>query len=99
MNSLVNELRMDSNRLATTLVTDKDYSDFDIFSTKYQGKPAPPKTDRGGDAAPVAEQKVYRFRGSLEAIHNVYHVFLGGFQCSPTSSRMWAYELSTLCRI
>ena len=76
MNSVLNELRMDSNRLVLTMLEDKAYNQYDLFSTNRAGvRPIPePPTN-----ATEAEKYVYDWpSGSVEALHGLYHVMIGG---------------------
>ena len=64
LNKVMNELRMDTNRLVLTMVKDPGYDRYINFATSgtFVKTPAGPKPS-----------------GSLEALHNNYHVMLGGF--------------------
>ncbi|KAI0126190.1 hypothetical protein BJ170DRAFT_685428 [Xylariales sp. AK1849] len=79
LNSIVNELRMDSARLAVTLVTHPDYGNYEIISQtpvrgdRFEKPPTAPSESR------KIEEAMSWARGSLEGIHNMYHVYLGGF--------------------
>jgi Common central domain of tyrosinase len=67
---------MDSNRIAVTMVTNPTYADYDLFATNRAGKPTIAEPSA---TAPLAERMVWRWSGSLEAIHNLYHVLIGGW--------------------
>ena len=73
MNNVLNELRMDSNRLVLTMLEDPIYFEYDTFASA--GVPVgrlPPKTDQS------ARAKVIRASGNLEALHGLYHGAIGG---------------------
>ncbi|KAI9880186.1 MAG: hypothetical protein M1823_006757, partial [Watsoniomyces obsoletus] len=53
LNSVLNELRMDSNRIAVTMVTNPIYADFDLFATNRAGKPT---IAQPSATAPLAER-------------------------------------------
>ena len=72
---------MDSNRIAVTMVTDPLYGDYNVFSTNRVGQPTIP---RPAPNAPAAEQIAQSASGSLEAIHGLYHVLIGGWGVAPS---------------
>lgn len=75
MNSVLNELRMDSNRLVLTMLGDKLYGKYDAFATNRQG----PKAKAPSGSVKEATKFVYDWpSGSLEALHGLYHVVVGG---------------------
>ena len=75
MNSVLNELRMDSNRLVLTMLEDKTYGKYDAFATTRQG----PKAEPPPGSVKAATKFVYSWpSGSLEALHGMYHVVVGG---------------------
>lgn len=87
LNSVLNELRMDSNRLAVTMVTNPTYGNYPIFSTNgdprnVANNPAP------APGEPGAKQQVWGRSGSLEALHGMYHVFVGGWSRTVRSGHM-----------
>ncbi len=72
LNSVINELRMDSNRLVLTMMEDDIYNNFEIFATNASSKRTPQK--------PVSTKNASkRPSGSLEAVHGFYHVMVGGY--------------------
>jgi tyrosinase len=85
LNSVVNEIRMDSARLAVRLVTDPEYGNYEIISKStaargnVQAPASSPDDPRKTEEQKQLEGKVKPFSGSLEGIHNMYHVYLGGF--------------------
>lgn len=76
LNSVLNELRMDSNRIAVTMVTNPIYSNYDIFSTNRVRQPT---IAQPAPNASNAEKIAFGASGSLEAIHGLYHVLMGGW--------------------
>lgn len=76
LNSVLNELRMDSNRIAVTMVTNSIYGNYDIFSTNRFNRPTLPQPSPN---APNPEKIAFGASGSLESIHGLYHVLIGGW--------------------
>ena len=75
MNSVLNELRMDSNRLVLTMLEDPIYGQYDAFATNRSGPTAKPPPGSTKEAAAF----VYDWpSGSIEALHGMYHVVVGG---------------------
>ena len=76
MNQVINELRMDSNRLVLTMMEDEIYGYYDGFASgAKQQNPIP---------EPPNQSKATEFvrswpSGSLESLHGMYHVLVGGF--------------------
>jgi len=84
LNSILNAMRMDTNRLALTLMGDNVYREYDVFACNKK----PEKRNEHRVPAPKPEDKVLQTdsgqtaqnsaSGSLEALHNLYHVLIGG---------------------
>ena len=74
MNRVLNELRMDSNRLVLQMLGNEAYSRYDVFATNSVNSPkgiAPPGSTK------EATKWIYA-KGSIEALHGGYHVIVGG---------------------
>jgi hypothetical protein len=80
MNSVLNEIRMDSNRIAVTMVTNPVYANYATFSTNLAGNPTIPRPAANASAV---EKEAWGSSASLEAIHGAYHVLIGGWHRSP----------------
>ena len=63
---------MDSNRLILNMLKDPAYNDYDTFASNGMSQPVPSK------ATASEKWAVPRASGSLEAIHGMYHVVVGG---------------------
>ena len=81
MNTVLNELRMDSNRLMLSMLEDKLYARYDAFATG--------RTEKGRQLIPPgtpskATKWIYGWpSGSLEMFHGAYHVAVGGCPFPP----------------
>ena len=74
MNRVLNELRMDSNRLVLQMLGNEAYSRYEVFATsKYNSPRANPPPGSTKKATEWAYAK-----GSIEALHGGYHVIVGG---------------------
>ena len=76
MNRVLNELRMDSNRLVLQMLENKAYSQYDVFACSSSRKPTvnPPSGN-----TKKATKFVYGWpSGSIETLHGAYHVIVGG---------------------
>ena len=75
MNRVLNELRMDSNRLVLQMLGNKAYSRYDVFAcNRYE---SPTVTPPSGSTKEATEW-IYGASGSIEALHGAYHVIIGG---------------------
>lgn len=76
MNSVLNELRMNNNRLPLQMLENKTYSQYDVFTCNCDNKSTvnPPL-----GSIKEATKFVYGWpSGSIEALHGAYHVIVGG---------------------
>ncbi|KXJ86569.1 hypothetical protein Micbo1qcDRAFT_208983 [Microdochium bolleyi] len=72
MNVVLNKIREDEMRASLVMIEDKAYQDFQAISTSG--------VDVGQDWKFKGFQEILRkSTGSLEGLHNDYHVFVGGF--------------------
>ena len=76
MNRVLNELRMDSNRLVLQMLGNKAYSQYDVFACNRSKNPTvnPPS----GSTKKATEYIYKEASGSIEALHGTYHVIVGG---------------------
>ena len=76
MNRVLNELRMDSNRLVLQMLENKAYNQYEVFACNRSGEPTvnPPS-----GSTKNATKWVYDWpSGSIESLHGAYHVIVGG---------------------
>ena len=78
MNQVLNELRMDSNRLMITMLNDAVYGTYDDFATGAKNPRANP-TPKVQNPTEVTKEVRDWPSGSLESLHGLYHGMLGGF--------------------
>ncbi|KAG8527795.1 uncharacterized protein KY384_007949 [Bacidia gigantensis] len=91
-NSTINELRMDSNRLMLNMLSNKEtdvYNNYDVFSTNKKGTPTVAKPPQD---AKEAEKTMWYGSGSLEALHGIYHVIIGGLP--NINTKTWAGHMT-----
>ena len=86
-NFVVNELRMDSNRLVIQMLSIPAYNEYKVFAMNKKSI-----LDKPVGEVKEAEKKVVRANGSLEALHNMYHLVLGGFP--DILSKKWAGHMT-----
>ncbi|KAH7178750.1 common central domain of tyrosinase-domain-containing protein [Fusarium sp. MPI-SDFR-AT-0072] len=73
LNTLLNIIREDQMRVSLAMIEDKAYSNFRAFSTDGI---------MDSDLDPV--KALGNSTGSIEAFHNAYHVYIGGFAGKPS---------------
>ena len=76
MNRVLNDLRMDGNRLVLQMLGNKAYSRYDVFACNRSKTPTvtPPS-----GSTKEATKFVYGWpSGSIEALHGAYHGIIGG---------------------
>ena len=76
MNRVLNELRMDSNRLVLQMLEDKAYSQYDVFACNRYSEPT--VTPPSGSTKKATKLVHEWCSGSIESLHNTYHVIIGG---------------------
>lgn len=71
MNQALNKIREDEMRLSLAMIERGEYSNFKYFSTA-RAVSIPGRRD---DPSKI----IKNFTGSIESLHNNYHVYTGGF--------------------